>query len=552
MVARVIEIDGVKYATGLQWESFNYDGSTRLDMEINNLARSSGKEWGCRILHTNDRKQIGFATKDLKGYVALGAILTRTIKDALYIKRIGEEEFYICYLDEKGLVHSAYEGVVDSTTFLNALTVIGNTTSDLNIIVSNEDQESIFDEDDHYSYTIKSFDDIIKNFRKTPDDVIDKVVYENKKAKYIFAGVAVIILSGAGYLGFSKPKTEYDEITNHEIGSALDKKVTLLNKFMDKEQPLIETNSYLNQGKIILKNKVETSIYTKQEIISNIQTLFNTYPPILREWQFTQIRFDKLKNDTDIKFSIVLTRIKDSYGYYSELDAVIKELSRQLPLFDIKIFPADTSNNILVADLYFKEKKSIIPENEFKEKIDKLNKEKTTILENAKNTQNSIGEQELEVQENTNYFQKRFGSHLEEIAEDISNKVRTESRNIDSFIKRYTEVKTYNVDVPYSYSEGSRLDLLNLAQQTSFYNWQVDSNAVFMPVKNQNDKSPNYDYYARSYEFTIVPAGVNTMGLEGLYNAISMIDKPYYNIYGIQYDINNEQWSIKGEMYEKK
>lgn len=552
MVLRVIEIDGVKYATGLQWESFNYDGSTRLDMEINNLSRNTGKEWGCRILHTNDKKQVGFASKDLKGYVALGAILARRIKDALYIKRISDDEFYICFLDEKGLIQSSFEGIVDSTEFIKSLQLISNANSDLNIVISNEDHELIFDDEDNYNYNIKSFDEIIQNYRKTTDDVIDKVVYENKKAKYIASGVAVLILAGAGYLVFSKPKTEYDEIINHEIASSLDKKVDILKKFMANERPNIERNTYINQGKIVLKNKVETSIYSKQEIIQAIQSIFDNYPPVLNEWQFTQIRFDKMKNDSDIKFSIVLVRIKDSFGYYTEAENVIKELSKKLPLFDIKIFPADTSNNIIVADLYFKQKKEVISENEFKDKITKLNTEQNQILSDSQAALSTISEKEADVEQNTNFFQKRFGSHLEEIAEEIGSTVNTQTRKIDNFIKRYNEIKTYNVDVPYSYSEGNRLELLNLSQKTSFYNWSINSTGIPMPEKDQNDKSENYDYYARSYEFTINPDDINTKGFAGLYNVISIIDKPYYNIYGIQYDINNEQWSIKGEMYEKK
>lgn len=553
MTAKLIELDGVKYATGLQWESFNYDGTTRLDSEINLAARNSGKEWGCRILHTNERKQIGFAPKDFKGYVALGAILTRTIKDALYIKRLDNDDFYICYLDEKGLVSSAYEGVVDSTGFINALNTISNTTSELNIVISNEDLESIFDEEDRYNYTIKSFDEIIKNFRKTPEDIIDKVVYENKKVKYIIAGIAVAALAGGGFLAFSKPKPEYEQIVNHELGGVLDQKLLILKKFMDKEQSNIEKEAFINKGKIIVKNKVETSVYGKKEIIDNIQKIYDTYPPILKEWQLSQIRFDKLKNNTDIKFSVIFNRIKDSYGYYSEIEQASREISNSLKPFKVAIYPADVSNNVLIVDIYFKENKSLLQESELEDKISKLATEKTNIQKSTDEVKNTIGEKELDIQENTNFFQKRFGSYVEDTALEIESQVATEVRKIDAFIKNYKQLKTYSIDIPAEYTAGTRLDLLNMSQQTSFYSWTVDTKAQPLPPQGEKEsKNKNYDYYASSYEFSISNSDASTKGLGALYNALHLIDKPYYNIYGIQYDMNNEQWLIKGEMYETK
>jgi len=552
MSARLIEINGVKYATGLEWNSFDYDGKTRLDMEINTAARKSGKDWGCKLLHVNDRKQLGFGTKELKGYVALGAVLARTFKELLYVKILNEEEFYICYLDNDGLVASDYEGVFNGTELLNKIQTISGTTSQLNIAVSAEDQENIFDEDDDFNYKIINFDEIVKNFRKTPDDIIDRVVQEDHKIKYIMVGTVIAALAGGSYFLFSKPKPEYDEIINHEIASPLDRKANALKVFFQKEQPAIETQAYMNKGKIVVKNKVETSIYEKKELISHIKDLYAAYPPILNEWVLSQIRFDKLKNDSDIKFSIVLNRLPDSYGFYSEAETVTRELSKALPLFNIKVFPADTSNDVLIADFYFKEPKEVLSEKEFQEKIAKLNKEQADIQASVSRTQTEIGEIELNVQANTGYFKQRFGSYLEEVAEDITSKVSVETRKIDGFIKKYKELQNYKLEIPEEYTAGTRLELLNTAQQNSYYQWKVDVNSKAIPEKEQNDKSPNYTYYARSYDFAINSKNVDTKGLEALNGALNLIDKPYYNIYGIQYDINNEQWIIKGEMYEKK
>lgn len=553
MLARLTEINGVKYATGLAWESFDYDGSKRLDMEINLIAKKAGKDWGCKVLHVGDRKQIGFGTKELKGYVSLGSVLTRTsYKELLYIKRLSDDEFYACYLDDKGLVLADHEGVFDPTGLINMINTINMATGQLSIGVSSEDQTAIFDDDDDYQFKIISFEEITKNFRKTPDDIIDKIVQENKKLKYIFIGVVAIGIAGACYFMFSKPKPEYDEIVNHEIGGQLDRKAAFLTKFLGKEQEGIERNAYLNKGKMIIKNKVDTSIYNKQEIIAGIKKLYDTYPPILNEWQLNQIRFDKLKNDTDIKFSIVLKRIEDSYGYYTDAESVTRKIAEVIPLQNLKVFPADTSNNILIAEFYYKNPEKVKSDKEFEEKVDKLNKEQVAIQKSIKTAKNEIGDVELNIQENTGFFAKRFGSSLEEASSQISEKVMTESRKIDKLLKNYKELQSYTVEVPESYTAGTRMELLNLSQQNSYYQWKVEPNSLVIPEKSANDKSPNYDYYARSYDFSIISKQYNTKGIDEISTALNLLDKPYYNIYGIQYDINNEQWVIKGEMYEKK
>lgn len=553
MLARLIEINGVKYGTGLSWESFDYDGSRRLDMDINIIAKRNGKDWGCKILHVPDRKQIGFGTKELKGYVSLGAVLSRTnYKELLYIKRLNENEYYACYLDDRGLVLADHEGVFDSTGLITMIHTINMATGQLTIGISSEDQTLIFDEEDEYQFKIVTFEEITKNFRKTPDDIIDKIIRENKKVKYIIIGAVAVALGGAGYLLFSKPKVEYDEIINHEIGQKLDQKETLLTKFLNKESPNIEKNVFINTGKTAILNKVESSIYTKKEISKGIQQLYETYPPILNEWQLNQIRFDKLKNDSDIKFSIVLKRMDDSFGYYTDAEAVTKKISEKIPLQNFKIFPADTSNNILIAEFYYKEPKEIKSDNSFQEKLDKLNKEQLEIQNSVKLTKTEIGDIELDVQENTGFFAKRFGSQIEEKASEISDKVMTESRKIDKFIKSYKELQNHTVNVPEEYTAGTRLELLNSSQKNSYYDWKVDTNSTAIPQKDANKKSTNYDYYARSYDFSINSRSYNTKGVEEINSALNLLDKPYYNIYGIQYDINNEEWVIKGEMYEKK
>src|SRR5690606_34121390 len=212
---------------------------------------------------------------------------------------------YACYLDDKGLVLPEHEGVFDPSGLIRMIEEINITTGQLSIGVSLEDQAAIFDDDDDYQFKIISFDEIIKNFRKSPDDIIDKIVQENKKAKYMLIGAATIIVAGGCYFTLSKPKPEYTEIINHEIGEGLDRKVAFLTKFMGEERANIERNAYINKGKMVILNKVETSIYEKQELVEGLKKIYETYPPVLNEWQLMQINFDKSKNNDDIKFSLV-------------------------------------------------------------------------------------------------------------------------------------------------------------------------------------------------------------------------------------------------------
>lgn len=548
-----VKINNIDYAVSLEWEELNINSKKDFAAKLKETAKLKNKEYGCVIKKDDGAIQVGFAKPNNKGLIAIAAILSKELSDTLFIKKINNSDNWVCYIDSNGLIIDRKEGIFSDQNLLEMVDEI-QLTGNISITCSKEDQEVLFSEGFEYAtFTNVYIEDIVERNKKTIDDTVNLIVKKsNLKTKLIPIVISTIIIGGVSYYVFTDSQ-EYLDIVNQEISAPLEMQEAKFKKIVKENQENLALKLAENTGKKMLKEKVESNIYTKEEIYLYINELYNLYPLYFHEWKLDTIQFIKSEDNKDIKFSVTYRRIDDSIGYYNEIkEKTIALAKNNLKLYDIVAYPGDLGNNIIILDHYFKKPFEIKQGDSEQEKMAKLDKEIKDTEKQIVKIRDNISEIEYRVSNELSFFDKKFSNIINESAEEIENNVSRGIKLYDKVMETYKKQNQEVINIPDSYYSSKKIEFINLSQQNSYYQWRDDKQAYLLPPPPKNNKKQdNFKAFAKVWKFNINSQGYSTQGISSIKRAVELLNKTDISIYNINYKIENESWFIRAELYEK-
>lgn len=547
-----IPIDGVDYAVGLEWEEIIITKSTNINNEIKSVAKRKNKDSGCKI-STDSKIQIGLSRPNTKNMPVAACFVSKALKDTLFVMKVNNIDNWVCYVNSEGLVVDGREGIFGREQLIDLideLSILGT----LKIACSETDKEEIFSDDGlDYDFNFITIQEILELHKRTSDDVVGLLVKEGSIIRKLLYGAVLCGVAGAGYYLFFVEDQLYLDVINQELSIPLNAKEKDFQKVYNDNQAKIAESIYQNSGKFILREKVESNIYSKQEIYQYMKDLYESYPLYFYEWEFDSIQFVKSEDNKDIKFSVVYKRIANSIGYYSEIkDKAIELAKSKFTLYNITAYPGDLDNNIIIIDHYFKKPAELKTNQSEMEIMNKLDKEKKKAEKQIDDIKTRISDTEYRVSTETGFFAKKFGSAVQDAADEIEGDVASGIKIYDTLIKSYKNSGQQEIIIPESYYSGNKNDFVNMTQQNSFYIWRDDKQPKYLPTPPvERDKLANFKAFAKSWDFTVNSSSYSTQGVSSMERAVDLLDKTDISIYTVNYKIDNETWYIKGELYEK-
>lgn len=547
-----IPIDGVDYAVGLEWEEIFLSKSTNVNQEIKTIAKSKNKEYGCKIA-TDNKLQVGLARSNTKNMPVAACFISKALNDTFFVKKINNMDYWVCVVQSDKLIANGKEGVFGREQLFELIDELG-LLGKLIISCSEEDKKEIFSDDtvDH-EFNIVSFEDIIADNRRTSDDVVNIIFKEGDLIKKALLAVAISAVLGSGYYFLFTEDQLYLDIVNQELSAPLMSKEKQFQKIMKENQNKIADSLYNNSGKKMLKEKIETNIYSKAEIFQHMKELYDTYPLYFYEWEFDSIQFQKSEDNKDIKFSVVYKRIEDSVGYYNEIKEKALELANsKMKLYNVTAYPGDLGNNIIIIDHYFKQPVVLKDGQSEVEVMAKLDAEKKKADRELKSLKDRISENEYKVSEDLGFISKKFGSAVQDAADEIESDVSKGVKIYDKLIKNYKNSGQDEIVIPANYYSGNKNEFLNITQRNSFYQWRDEKKPIVLPPPPTDKKRlETFKPFVKVWGFTMNSQDYSTQGIESIKRAVDLLDKTDISIYTLNYKIENESWYIKGELYEK-
>lgn len=433
---------------------------------------------------------------------------------------------------------------------IDELSVLGT----LKIACSEADKIEIFSDDSlDYDFNFITIDEILALNKKTADDVVSLLVKEGSIIRKLLYGAVACGVAGAGYYLFFQEDQLYLDVINQELSIPLNAKEKDFEKVYKDNQSKIAASIYNNSGKFMLREKVESNVYTKKEIYQHMKDLYETYPLYFYEWEFDSIQFVKSEDNKDIKFSVVYKRIENSIGFYSEIKEKVIELAKsKFDLYNITAYPGDLDNNIIIVDHYFKKPADVKDNQSELEIMNKLDKDKKKAEKQIEDIKTRISETEYRVSTDVGFFAKKFGSAVQDAADEIEGDVASGVKIYDGLIKNYKNSGQEDIVIPESYYSGNKNDFVNMTQRNSFYIWRDEKQPKYLPDPPvDRDKLANFKAFAKSWDFTLNSSSYSTQGVGSIERAVDLLDKTDISIYTVNYIIDNETWYIKGELYEK-
>ncbi len=547
-----ISLDGVDYAVGLEWEQIFLQKSTNINNEIKQISKAKNKDYGCKI-STDGILQLGLARPNNKGMPVAACFVSKALRDTIFIKKINDVDYWVCNVQSNGLIPNGKEGIFGREQIfelIDELAILGN----IKITCSEEDKIAIFEDEilDH-DFTILSFESILEDNKKTSDDIVQLLTKEGGLIKKAGLALAIAAILGGGYYFVFTEDQLYTDIVNQELSAPLSSKEKQFKKIVQENQNKIADSLFNNSGKKMLKERVETNIYTKDEIFQNIRELYDTYPLYFYEWEFDSIQYQKSDDNKDVKFSVIYKRIDNSVGFYNEIREKAIELAKsKMKLYNITAYPGDLGNNIIIIDHYFKKPLEIKDGQSEVEILANLDRENKKAERELKSIKSNVSETEYKVSAELGFFSKKFGSSLQDAADEIESNVSKGVKIYDKLIKNYKNSGQEEITIPENYYSGNKNEFLNIMQRNSFYQWRDEKKPIYLPPAPTDKKRlESYRPFVKVWTFTMNSQDYSTQGVESIKRAVDLLDKTDISIYTLNYKVENESWYIKGELYEK-
>jgi hypothetical protein len=549
----LIEFSGIKYAVGLDWEGLPQNIKTKaISHEIKLLSKKKGKDIGCKIFK-EDNRQIGFAKNTQKNKISLGSLVAKEITNSLFFKQIDNLSYWVCGINAEGLVMRTAEGVCDEEELRDIIDDLRN-LGDINLSCSEPDGDKLFEGDEiDIVFNHITIEEIISKVKRSKDDEINELIGTSVVAKKVVTFSVSALIIGVIYTLFFQVDPLYQDIIDGDFEKQLkitEKQYKILKK--EGNSKALQENFY-NSGRMIVSEEFVTSIYSKEEMVEKINLLFNNFPKYLVEWELDIIEFNKEIDNSDIYFSVVYKKISDSTGFQAEIKENIEKISGKL---DVRsIFNEVTNDGSVIAyKLYFKdavELVSEVPQNEVVEDNKKTEKDNIKKIKRIKSEISKL----IADTEEVGFIGKRFGGTLEDLADEVDSQSRKASKLYKELITIYTNVEKAGVEIPIEKINGSKSKIVNLEQKNYVLDWRVETSSKSIPEiprvkKGEKSLTP----FIKVWNYTLSSSSKYqsvSYGLTGLKNSVNLIKEPWININNITYKIDNESWSIKGEIYEK-
>lgn len=559
-----ISINNTKFVTGLNWEDLPTVTSKTLNTEIKKLLKSKNNIYGCKHFRGNNR-QIGFADKTYYNQVSLAIALVKSFdeqKSGLFLRQVDQLNYWICLITEKGNFSKDFEGIYSETE--THLKIEEAVELGYHLIIEESQLDAIEKEFslDNYNVEIENYDfeSKLKSYKKSSEDSITELKVGNKQIimQSIKIGVTILAL-GAGYEFVYKYDPLYQEIYDQQFSGSVNSAEQAYKKKLKVATKNQSQEEFSNLGKKIVVDRMESNVYSKEEIYDYMKNFNDKLPLYLVEWEFSSYEYSKNIQNNEAKFTLNYTRIKDSTGYYDEVKNELEKLIKNeiKPLRYKLVDGANTATDISY-DIYFKEPKITAIEN-LAEKQKRLADNKNKIEKSIKKNKDEVSKLESSVEE-LGFYDKRFGGKLEEIKENIITSSQAVVKGYKDLTKLNEEAHSKQVVVPKEYVSGSSNELINLAQQNPGLDWK-NLKVVKLPDPKNTKKSkpvkgkeaePELKAYANELGFEINSKSNITSGIENSKVAIDLIKKSWININSFSYKVNNETWTIKGEGYEEE
>lgn len=559
-----ISINNTKFVTGLNWEDLPTVTSKTLNAEIKKLLKAKNNIYGCKHFRGNNR-QIGFADKTYYNQVSLAIALMKSFeeqKSGLFIRQVDQLNYWICLITEKGNFSKEFEGIYSDTE--THLKIEEAVELGYHLIIEEYQLDAIEKEFslENYSVDIENhdFESKLKTYKKSSEDTITELKVGNKQIimQSVKIGVTILVL-GASYEFLYKYDPLYQEIYDQQFSGSVTSAEQAYKKKLKVATKNQSQDEFSNLGKKIVVNRMESNVYSKEEIYNYMKNFNDKLPLYLVEWEFSSYEYSKNIKDNEAKFTLNYTRIKDSTGYYdevrNELDKLIKNEIKPLRY---KLVEGTNTATDISYDIYFKEPKITAIEN-LADKQKRLAENKNKIEKSIKKNKDEVAKLESSIEE-LGFYDKRFGGKLEEIKENIITSSQAVVKGYKDLTKLNEEANSKQIVVPKEYVSGSSNELINLAQQNPGLDWKnlkivklpdPKNTKKIKPVKGK-EAEPELKAYANELGFEINSKSNITSGIENSKVAIDLIKKSWININSFSYKVNNETWTIKGEGYEEE
>tara|TARA_Y100000588_G_scaffold341918_1_gene386310 strand:+ start:7270 stop:9012 length:1743 start_codon:yes stop_codon:yes gene_type:complete len=576
--SKVIDYKGSRFVVGLDWKEFSASKPKIIKNKIKTaVARNKYDGFGVRISTDKTKEQIGFSKRKNKGISSFAKVFANNADfyGSLVICKISNEEYWTVSITEDGFIVTGQDSFYNEDDFVETVGDFLQIEGDkINVFVV----EDYFDEIeellvDYIEDTeLQSFDvdiAISNGIKSTEIEQVYNPSIDNLKQIGMLGATAALATVGYFYVYQESPM--YNEIINEEYSQTFTSQYAKFIRGMKQTnvKAPTDTKSLIKEAKKDI-TKSHMTTYSNEEIFNQMNYLFKNFPLYLVEWELIDINY--INTGSAENFRISYNRIPNSFGFKSQFEEEIKKIlatndhgEYQITYPDIK---ADTAfitftfkpdfRKLELAKIAEKEKTNIkAAKNEDNKKNKSLTKEEyKQELEMIKNKIQEVEYQTMEL----GFFDKRFGSKLEDQSEKINSfvnqgqKIFKEIRNNEK--KEKVVVVEEKDNFNYDLLGGSRSGMLSMMQKHSYYSWAENNKSVVYPkVKRGFKADAGFKPFARMFEFSVgVGGNIDVIGMSGLRTILlndSILNKPYIIIKEINFNLNSEVWSIKGETYEK-
>lgn len=584
--SKVIDYKGSRFVVGLDWKEFSASKPKIIKNKIKTtVARNKYDGFGVKISADKTKEQIGFSNKKNKGISSFAKVFANNsdFYGSLVICKISNKEYWTVSITEDGFIVTGQDSFYNEDDFVETVGDFLQIEGDkINVFVV----EDYFDEVeellvDYIEDTeLQSFDvdvAIANGIKSTEVEQVYNASADNLKQLGMLGATAA--LAAVGYFYIYQENATYHEIVNEEYSQEFKSDYSkfvrgIKKKNKGKKASPTDTKSLIKQAKTDI-SEAHMTTYSNEEIFNEMDFLFNNFPLYLVEWELIDINY--INTGSSESFRISYKRIPNSFGFKSQFEEEINKIltsgdfgKYQISYPDVK---ADTAfidfsfkSNFRQAEIARLEKiaKDKAEEQNSNSKKKKKKKKKAEVLTNAEykkkleKVKKKIEQVEYDTME-LGFFDKRFGSVLED-NEAMIYKYVSDGKKIFKEIaqnEKKNEVVVEEVDnFNYELLGGSRSGMLSMMQKHSYYTWSESSKAVVFPkVKRGLKTEEGFKPFARMFEFGVgVGGNIDVIGMSGLRTILlndNILNKPYIIIKEINFNLNSEVWSIKGETYEK-
>jgi hypothetical protein len=558
---QIIKIHKKSVAIALQWIHFEYSNVLLRDRIAQGKIKKESNKYGFLNFYSETKNgEIALTNKDLEGSLIGAYLLSQKINNAIYFAKVGineenEEDFYwVCGIDEYGKIIEGTDVIVNDEQLHDKINEISTLYEEVRIYAPKGD---IFVMGDNEDIKELELDAILT--QETDKQYIVSLL-EKKQDYKVVAGIALVVAI-TGYLGYEyvyKEKPIINDITNGSLTNQMSQYMNEVRRLEPRERSPSsfnqeERNQYAVQQ---LRTIMDESFYDKYDIINNLKAMYQILPSYLVEWELTPLLYN------DNQFTFAYRRIENSSGYFNSLNLKVRDIMNENN-FDYQLIGTSEQLTEAVYRINFEsEKENALLREEARRASLENNR-----VDPAEQTLDEITRIQREIDDlifearNLGWIDRRWGVEAERLRDTINVKVNQVNDLLNRVERIYREEQEkINSERMESLNNNTYLDnylttYLNKSQihQQDYIFTQPTEKGTLPSITTENNRNRGRDEYTPYIE--IFEIGVRstpfTTGLNNALDAMEIIDNRSILFYNVQYNTNNNEWVIRGNMYEE-